>query len=90
MEMPDGRRHLRRVVVLPGERFDIVDGRVRINGAPLDEPYVTPDRRSHENLGPFQMPADQYFLLGDNRVDAMDSRYISAVPRTQIWARVTW
>ena len=90
MQRPDGHRFLRRVVVLPGERFDIVDGRVRINGTALDEPYVTPAHRSHENYGPHQMPADQYFLMGDNRVNSMDSRQEGGVPRTQISARMTW
>ena len=90
VQRPNGHSSLRRVVVLPGERFEIVDGRVRINGTALDEPYVTPAHRSHENYGPHQMPADQYFLMGDNRGNSMDSRQDGGVPRAQIWARMTW
>ena len=84
------RDYLRRVVVLPREVFQIVDGRMRIDGNALDEPYVAPDRRSHENYGPYTMPAGQYFLLGDNRADSFDSRYTGVVPRSAIWARLLW
>jgi signal peptidase I len=90
MRSAEGRDHLRRVVVLPGEVFDIVDGRVRIGGTPLDEPYVLPARRSHERYGPYTVPAGQYFLMGDNRAASLDSRHQGAIPRSQIWARRTW
>jgi signal peptidase I len=85
-----GRDHLWRVVVLPGETFDIVDGRVRIAGKALDEPYVTADRRSHETIGPFTMAPGQYYLLGDNRANAADSRYGGPVSRDRIWGRRIW
>jgi signal peptidase I len=57
--------YVKRVVGLPGEKVAIVDGTVRINGSPLNEPYVR-YRRSwnldEETLGP-----QEYFLIGDNR-----------------------
>jgi signal peptidase I len=76
-----------RVIVLPGERFAIVDGVVHVNGTALDEPYVAKVNRLSENYGPYQLPANQYFVLGDNRRDALDSRYIGAIDRRLIWGK---
>lgn len=54
------------------------------------EPYIAPENRSHENYGPYQMPAEQYFVMGDNRRDSLDSRHEGGIPRSRIWARVVW
>jgi signal peptidase I len=86
-----GRSHVFRVIVLPGERFTIVGGVVQVNGKPLDEPYVARENRFVQDYGPYQLPANQYFLMGDNRRDAADSRFIGAIERGLIWGRwVHW
>jgi signal peptidase I len=86
-----GRSHLYRVVVLPGERFAIVGGAMQVGGRPLDEPYVSKENRLVQDYGPYQVPANQYFLMGDNRRDAADSRYIGAISRDHIWGKwVHW
>jgi signal peptidase I len=65
-----GRRIVKRVIGLPGDRIRIHDGVVYINDALYREPYAA---RSIFN-GIFQVPADRYFLLGDNREASSDSR----------------
>jgi signal peptidase I len=85
------RSHLYRVIVLPGERFAIVGGVVQVDGKALDEPYVARENRLIQDYGPHQLPANQYFLMGDNRRDAADSRFIGAIERELIWGkRVRW
>jgi signal peptidase I len=77
--------------VLPGERFQIVGGVVHVNGRRLDEPYVAPENRDDKNHGPFQVPVGQYYVMGDNRRDAADSRYLGAIERDRIWGKwVRW
>ena len=72
MRFPIGRYALaKRVIGLPGETVEIDNGIVRINGQPLDEPYVRL-KRVPWNVDPVQLTADQIFVIGDNR--SMDQR----------------
>lgn len=75
-----------RIVGLPGERVSIDDGVVSIDGQPVAEPYLAPANRSHEHLGPRQLGPEEYYVLGDNRRNASDSREWGPVPRRHIWA----
>jgi signal peptidase I len=69
-----GRDFLGRVIALGGETLELREGLVFIDGArnPLDEPYVA--RTTREDFGPVVVPEGCLFVMGDNRVDARDSR----------------
>jgi signal peptidase I len=58
----------------------------RIDGSTRTVQYV-PALGGRGNFGPVTVPADHYFMLGDNRDDSEDSRYIGAVPREKIIGR---
>ena len=47
-----------------------------------------PSRQALRNFGPFVVPADQYFMMGDSRDNSADSRFIGPVPRAAIVGRV--
>jgi len=90
--MPE-RDLIKRTIGLPGETIELRDRRVYINGKPLDEPYAhflfddpadlgTSDVR--RNFGPLTIPADNYFMMGDNRDNSEDSRYWGTLPRDHI------
>ena len=68
----DGDRKLiKRLIGLPGETVEIKRGQVYIDGQELDELYIaTPSQYS---LAPTLIPAEQYFVLGDNRNNSSDS-----------------
>ena len=72
--LPDCREmhYIKRIVGLPGETVEIIDGYVYIDGEPLDEPYIV--HRDEGSYGPYEIPEGHYLMLGDNRKDSNDAR----------------
>jgi signal peptidase I len=82
-----GRKlYVKRVIGLPGETVEMKAGQVYIDGVPLNESYLTrPDDR---DFGPYEVGADEIFVMGDNRPVSKDSRMIGAIPKDYIYGRV--
>jgi signal peptidase I len=92
------RDFIKRVIGLPGDTVEVREKKVYINGTALDEPYVhflaPPSAPSElhevtsfdvrERFGPVTVPADQYFMMGDNRDNSADSRYWGFLRRDYI------
>jgi signal peptidase I len=77
---------VKRVIAVPGDLIDSRLGRVRIGGHTLPEPYVL--RVAATGAIDSQIvPADSYYVLGDNRDDSLDSRSWGVVPRTAVVGR---
>ena len=76
--------YVKRVIGLPGDIVEIKAGAVVVNGRNLDEPYLDGPMESLEHNGPYRVPADSYFVMGDNRQNSLDSRYWGFVPRANI------
>ena len=83
---------IKRVIGVPGDWVEIdVNGKVFINGNELEEPYA-----NHLAFGecdlefPFQVPQEQYFVLGDMRESSIDSRntLIGCIQKDQIVGKV--
>jgi signal peptidase I len=70
-----------RLVGLPGETISASGGEVYIDGQPLREPWLpVVDRDATSNFGPTQIPALEYFVMGDNRAEVADSRLFGPIP----------
>ena len=73
---PDDEEELyvKRVIGLPGEVVEIKDGKVYIDGSPtpLDDSFIP--EKMIGSYGPYTVPENCYFMLGDNRNDSKDSR----------------
>ncbi len=65
------KEYVKRVIGLPGDTVEIHNGVVYVNGKALAEPYITDAPRY--NLAPIKVPANNYFVLGDNRNNSNDS-----------------
>src|ERR1019366_8129515 len=79
---------VKRVIATPGESIYLKDGGVYLNGCKLAETYLAPgtptftDSDYRDKL--ILCGKDQYFLLGDNRLNSIDSRAYGPVPRRNI------
>jgi len=86
-----GREFVKRVIGLPGETIELRRKRVFVDGQPLAEPYVqhvdpnvVPDR---DDFAPHKIPSGTLFVLGDNRDDSNDSRFMGPVPIARVKGR---
>ena len=74
---PTETPYIKRVIGLPGDRVQVKSGRVFVNNAVIQEPYLTV-RTSPD--GYWQIPEDALFVMGDNRENSSDSRTWGMVP----------
>jgi signal peptidase I len=64
------RDFIKRIIGLPGETVSVAAGVVSVDGRPLDEPYIA---APPQYQGAWTLGADEYFVLGDNRNNSLDS-----------------
>ena len=75
---------IKRVVGLPGDRISIRNGHVIRNGVAEKDSYIIPcDGAAECNFpGTITIPKGDYYMMGDNRPDSLDSRFWGPVPRS--------
>jgi signal peptidase I len=65
VQLRNGEVYIKRIIGLPGEKVEFDRGTVMINGQALSEPYI--ERTLIWVLPSFQLGANDYFVMGDNR-----------------------
>jgi len=78
---------IKRVVALPGETVEGRGGKVYVNGAPLDEPYVEPLCHGTGDFAKVTVPAGRLWVMGDNRCNSSDSRVFGPIDERLVVGR---
>ncbi len=90
VEIEADKSFIKRIVAGPGDRIKVLDGTPVVNGRPLREGWETVPCRGAPGCDfPHEVtiPADHWFVMGDNRAGSDDSRFWGPVPRSWIIGR---
>lgn len=94
--LPDyvGTRYVKRIIGLPGDTIDYRDGVTYINGEPIEEPFLYPEKsrayragRGEARCFPVEIPEGYYFVMGDHRDNSNDSRKMGLIRGDQLIGR---
>jgi signal peptidase I len=86
---PQPAHLVKRIIGLPGDTIACDDGKVLLNGSPLDEPYLSADAdESRTECATVTVPPGRLYLLGDHRLVSLDSRQIGPVRQDTVEGRM--
>ncbi len=84
------RSYIKRVIGVPGDAVEIVDGTVILNGKRLEEPYLIDINRDRMSMTRRLVEPGKYFVLGDHRNSSNDSRSWGTVARDAIYGKAVF
>lgn len=93
LKYADTKYLIKRVIGLPGDVVEIKDSILYINNEVYKEEYISSELKykdfSLKDLGYTRIPENMYLVLGDNRVDSLDSREIGLIKKEDIIGKIS-
>lgn len=88
----NGEKLVKRVIGLPGETIEYKDNTLYINNKKINEPFLVEETEdfSLKKLGYDKIPDGYYFVVGDNRDNSLDSRFIGLIPKDTMEGKVVF
>ena len=89
----NGEKIIKRVIGLPGDRVEYNNNKLYVNDEEIEEDFShadTLDFSVNDDLGYDVIPDDYYFVVGDNRINSIDSRIIGLVNKKQILGKTNF
>lgn len=77
------RDFIKRIVAVAGQKVEMRQGKVYVDGKPRLEPYLSP-RSDVRDFGPVVVPQGNVFVMGDNRTESFDSRWFGPLQEKKI------
>ncbi len=84
------KSYIKRVIAVPGDDLRIEQGRVFVNGKPIDESYVPVRFEDSRSQPDTVLPTHEYWVMGDHRSISSDSRDFGPVDRTLIYGKAAF
>jgi len=84
------KSYIKRVIAVPGDRLEIDNGTVWVNGKRQIENYVPREYRDSRTFPEIVVPEDSYFMMGDHRSISSDSREFGPVARSLIYGKAVF
>ncbi|MBI2689899.1 MAG: signal peptidase I [Acidobacteria bacterium] len=84
------KSYIKRVIGVPGDTVEVLEGEVRLNGHPVQEPYVPEEFRDRLTVPATRVPPDAFYVMGDHRSSSNDSRAWGVVPRRYIYGKAVF
>ena len=78
---------IKRVIGMPGETISYHDNKLYINGKEVSDNYSNEITYDFEEV---KIPDGEYYVLGDNRTDSVDSRILGTIPKNEILGHATF
>ena len=82
--------YVKRVVAVPGQKVQIIDGMLYVDGIPEENEIYDKMEDAGIAENEIVLGADEYFVLGDNRKESLDSRVIGYIPKSRIVGHATF
>lgn len=82
----DKKTLIKRICGVPGDSIEILNGIIYRNDNALNEPYIK--EKSYDAMSEITLKENEYFVLGDNRNNSLDSRFFGTINRKDIIEKI--